>query len=109
MLDWFPWPHLSDNLLTFFRSATGVLTFWSLALTLPHARRFFLREKYGGYGESSHYVESIQNPVALPLVWTTWMCSCLCLVFGVGGMIPVLINLACAYYFHIQMRWRGVV
>ncbi len=109
MLDWFPWPHLSDSLLTLFRSATGVLTFWSLALTLPHARRFFQSERYGGYGESSPYVDCIQNPVVLPLVWAAWMCSCLCLVFGVGGMIPVLFNLACAHYFHIQMRWRGVV
>ena len=40
----------------------------TLAGTLPHARRYFLSERWGGYGQRAFIVDAVQNPLALRLL-----------------------------------------
>jgi hypothetical protein len=100
---------ISPSLLAAIRVAYGVLMMATLASAVPHARRYFLSERWGGYGERGWRVEILQNPVAMPLVIAIWFLANLGLVAGVDVVPCAAVNLALCHYFFIQMRWRGVL
>lgn len=102
-------PELSDSALTFIRSAYGLLMIGTLLQALPHARRFFLSERWGGYGQRSAGVDAVQNPVALPIVLAVWFASVLALIVGWAVVPAAFVNALLCRYFFIHMRWRGVL
>jgi hypothetical protein len=109
MLDGSVFPHLSPFTLSFIRTTYGLLIIATLVQALPHARRFFVSERWGGYAERSPVVDWVQNPVALPVVLTVWLGSAFALTFGWWVVPAALINALLCRYFFIQMRWRGVL
>lgn len=102
-------PQLSFVTQNFFRTAYGILLFVHLVLLLPHARRFFLSERWKGYAKSSWDVDVIQNPVAQPIVMSVWFGCAIALVFGRWTVPAALINLLLCRYFFVHMRWKGVL
>jgi len=95
--------------LDIIRVAYGVLLLATLGSTLPHARRYFLGERWGGYGERGWRVELVQNPVVMPLVLALWFGAAAGLIAGWHPVLCAAINLACCHYFFIAMRWRSVL
>lgn len=106
--DWLN-PELTPTTLAFIRTAYGVLLLWHLIVTLPHGRRFFLSERWGGYGRSSRLVDLFQNPYAYPLVMILWLFSAGCLATGRWTLFASALNLAICRYYHLRMRWRGIL
>lgn len=102
-------PNLSGSAHAFIRMAYGLLLLGTLLITLPHGRRFFVTERWGGYARSSLWTDAIQNPVALPLVMGAWVVSALLITLGVWTVWAAALNLLFCRYFFIQMRWKGVL
>ena len=78
----FLFPSLGGPVLDVIRIAYGVLLLATIAGTLPHARRYFLSDRWGGYAQSSAFVDSLQNPVVLPVLVLAWLGSGIALVVG---------------------------
>ena len=91
------------------RAGCALLMIATLVRAVPHARRFFLGERWGGYGERGWRVELVQNPVVMPALLTTWIGANAALAAGWQTVLAAIVNLACCYYFFIAMRWRGVL
>lgn len=102
-------PTLNPGLQAFIRAAYGVLQLLTLASVLPHARRYFVSDRWGGYAQSSPAVDAVQNPVMSTVVLAIWFASAACLVVGRAVVPAAGINLALCYYFFIWMRWHGVL
>ncbi len=109
MLHAFYYPEPSIPTLAFFRLAYGLLLLGTLLLSLPHGRRFFLSERWGGYGKSSWAVDAVQNPLTYPLVMALWLASGLCIGAGWWSPWTALVNLLFCRYFFLHMRWQGVL
>ena len=60
------YPSISPAVIDFIRAAYGLLLTATLVALLPHARRYFLSERWGGYAESGRSTDWVQNPVVLP-------------------------------------------
>jgi hypothetical protein len=86
----------------------AVLLLAFLAMALPHARRFFLSERWGGYAQSAPDVDAIQNPVVTGLVMVSWVASAVCLALGWWVVAASFVNLLFCRYFFVHMRWKGV-
>lgn len=99
---------LSPEIYSLFRTLYGVLLFGTLVSIQPHAGRFFLSEKWGGYAKSSPDVDTVQNPAALPFVLLIWFSSAVLLIANQWTLVAAAINLALCRYFFIAMRWKGV-
>ena len=110
-LDSAPWtaPSIGPSVADALRIGCGVLMLAMLIRLVPDARRYFLSERWGGYGERGWRVDLIQNPVVMPALLIAWMGACIALTAGRYPTIAAAINLACCYYFFIAMRWRGVL
>jgi uncharacterized membrane protein YphA (DoxX/SURF4 family) len=101
-------PELSLHAQAFIRTAYGLLLCGSLMLALPHWRRFFLSERWGGYAQSLREVELVQNPVTAPLVLVAWWACGILIAAGVWSPWPAVLNLLFCRYFFITMRWKGL-
>ena len=58
----FLYPQLNVTTQIFIRISYGTLLFGTLLIALPHARRFFISEKWRGYTQSKALTNMIQNP-----------------------------------------------
>jgi hypothetical protein len=105
--DWLP--ELTLTTQAFIRVAYGILLCGTLLRALPHARRFFMGDRWGGYAKSSGSVNWLQNPWTMPLVMSVWLTSAILLILGVQPVAAALVNLVFCHYFFIWMRWRGVL
>ena len=101
-------PEMTPPTQAFLRVAYGVLLLGHLVRALPHARRFFQSERWGGYSQSSPLVDLVQNPWVFPAVMATWLASAVLLIAGVQTVAAALFNLVLCHHFFIWMRWRGV-
>lgn len=104
----FLFPELSLHAQAFIRTAYGVLLCGTLLLALPHWRRFFLSERWGGYAQSLREVELVHNPVIAPLVLAVWWACGVLIAAGVWSPWPAVLNLLLCRYFFIAMRWKGL-
>lgn len=102
-------PELSLHAQVFIRTAYGVLLCGTLMLALPHWRRFFLSERWGGYAQSLPEVELVHNPVTAPLVLVVWWICGVLIAAGVWSPWPAVLNLLLCWYFFIGMRWKCLV
>lgn len=82
-------PHLSPQMQAAVRIACAALPIGTVAHALPHAHRFFLSGRWGGYGESNCFVDAIQNRIVTPmltllnpLVWST------AIAIGLLALVP---------------------
>ena len=103
------YPSVGPAVLHVIRTSYGLLLLATLLSVVPHARRYFLSERWGGYGQRGLAVDSLQNPVVLPLLLVTWFAAAGALVIGWHVVLAGLVNALLCRYFFIQMRWRGVL
>ena len=104
----FPEP-LSASTQAFIRVAYGVLMLGTLLWSLPHWRRFFVSERWGGYAESSREIDFIQNPFGTLIVALLWFSALVLLTLGYWTTLAALVNLILCYYFFVRMRWKGIL
>jgi hypothetical protein len=83
--------------------------FGTLLWALPHWRRFFMSERWGGYAESSRDVDFIQNPLVTRLVAVLWLSCAALITLGYWTVFAALGNLILCYYFFVRMRWKGIL
>ncbi len=102
-------PELSLSVQAFMRVAYGILLCGMLILALPSWRRFFLSERWGGYGQLLREVEIVQNPIVLPVVLVAWFVCGLLIARGLWSPWPACINLLICRYFFVSMRWKGLL
>ena len=99
---------MSPELQAFVRSAYGLLMLLTLFAALPHWRRYFLSERWGGYTEQGTIADAVQNPIVMPIVLALWLVAATALVRGRVVLPAAAINLACCYYFFNRLRWKSV-
>lgn len=104
----FPTP-LTNSTLVFIRLAYGVLLLGTLVWALPHWRRFFMSERWGGYAKSSRDIDFIQNPIVSPIVAVLWLACATLIALGRWTIWAALLNLIFCRYFFVRMRWKGVL
>ena len=80
-----------------------------LLLALPHWRRYFLSERWGGYGQSDPSVDLLQSPIGSTTVAATWFCCAVLISSGTFTVAAAAINLLLCRYFFVQMRWKGLL
>ena len=102
-------PALSPAVIHFIRAAYGALLLATLASVLPHARRYFLSERWGGYAQRGPWVDPVQNPIVMPALFAMWIVAAFALVAGRLVVAAALVNFLLCRYFFIQMRWHGVL
>jgi hypothetical protein len=103
------YPSISPAVIDFIRSAYGLLLTATLVAILPHARRYFLSERWGGYAESGRSTDWVQNPVVLPAIMAAWLAASIALWLNERVVLAAFINALFCRYFFIQMRWRSVL
>lgn len=104
---WFA-PSLSPELQALVRSSYAVLMLLTLGAALPHARRYFFAERWGGYTESGRVADAIQNPPVAVALLTLWFGAAAALLAGRLVLPAAAINLLCCYYFFNRLRWTSV-
>jgi len=102
-------PDLSAGAQAFIRTAYGLLLLGTLLIALPHGRRFFATERWGGYAVSTPQTDRVQNPTVYPILMAAWLTLSILLSVGVWSVGVALGNLLLCRYFFIQMRWKGVL
>src|SRR4051812_1945687 len=102
-------PSLDYSVIAAFRVVYGVLLLLTLLVTVTQARRFFVSDRWRGYGQAQLSVDWIQNPSVMPLVYAVWVAAGGLLVAGRFVVPAALINLLLCRYFFIQMRWNGTL
>lgn len=100
-------PVVSPEMLVAIRFLYGLLMLATLVMVSPQAKRFFISEKWGGFGQSGPDVNFIQNPAVMTLVYLLWMTACAGLITGIAAPFAALFNLICCRYFFVSMRWKG--
>jgi hypothetical protein len=100
---------MGPSAFQFLRAGYGVLLLGTLLMALPQSRRFFVSERWGGYGRSAPLVDAIQNPALVPWIIVLWLGCALGIIFDFYGVACAFINLLLCRYFFISMRWRGVL
>ncbi len=103
------YPLLAPAVADLIRTAYGVLLLAMLIAALPQARRYFLSERWGGYGQRGIAVEFIHNPLMLPILLIVWIGAAAALVLGRLVVPAALVNALLCHYYFVQMRWRGVL
>ena len=101
-------PSLSLEVQALVRAGYGVLMLLTLGAALPHARRYFFGERWGGYTESSRLANVVQNPVTAVMLVAIWIGAAAALVVGRWVLPAAAVNLLCCYYFFNRLRWRSV-
>lgn len=102
-------PTLSPDVQVWIRVAYGVLQALTLIAALPHARRYFLSERWGGYAQSRLSIDAVQNPVVGAAVLVMWLSAAVSLAAGRAVLMAAAVNVVLCYYFFIRMRWSGVL
>src|SRR5471032_3355875 len=92
-------PTLSLELQAFVRIVYGALLLLTLGASLPHARRYFQSERWGGYAQSTPAIDAVQNPWAGAALMAVWFAAAAGLVIGRVVFIASAVNLVLCYYF----------
>lgn len=102
-------PDLSAQAQMFIRTAYALMLLATLVWALPHGRRFFLSERFGGYAESNRWRDIVHSAAAYPFVIAVWIgCAALLLIDRATVPAAIVNVILCRHYF-IRMRWKGVL
>jgi len=99
---------VSPDAIHLFFITAGSLQFLFLLQLLPHARRLFLSERYGGYGDDRRLTRVLQSPLALVIGCTVWSLGCLGLIAGRHTLASAVALVTIAQYIFIRQRWRSI-
>lgn len=102
-------PTLSLAAQVSFRTAYGLLLLGTLLSVLPHARRYFLGERWGGYAQSLREVDLLHRPDRMPWILAIWLFCSVLLIMGWWVVPAALLNFALCRYYFIHMRWKGLL
>ena len=108
-VDAFLHPQLSLEVKALVRALYGFLLLMTLIGAGQHARRFFVSERWGGYGQSCPAVDCLQNRWLFPVVFCLWFGTAVCLIVGFRTLWAAAINALLCHYYFVQMRWKGVL
>jgi hypothetical protein len=103
------WPELTVGVQAFIRAAYGIFLIGTLVLALRHGRRYFVSERWGGYGQSSPGVDAIQNPWVYPAVMAVWAGAAVLITIGKWTVWAALVNWALCHHYFIRLRWNGLL
>ncbi|HEV8348441.1 MAG TPA: hypothetical protein VGQ16_17815 [Vicinamibacterales bacterium] len=103
------YPTLDPAMQSFIRVAYGILQLLTLLSAVPHARRYFLTDRWGGYAQSSRWTDAVQNPIVSPVLLAVWIGTAIALIAGWWVVPAAAVNLLLCHYFFIRMRWRAVL
>ena len=103
------WPELATGVQAVIRTAYGVFLLATLLLAIRHGRRYFISERWGGYGQSTPRVDVLQNPVGYPIVVAIWGTCAVLLVLGKWSVWAALLNWALCHHYFIRLRWNGLL
>lgn len=101
-------PTLGPELQALVRSAYAVLMLLTLAAALPHARRYFFGERWGGFTERGQLSNAVQNPAVASFIVAGWIAANVALLIDRFVMPAAAFNLLCCYYFFNRLRWTSV-
>ena len=101
-------PALGPGLQAIIRGAYGTLMLLTLVAALPHARRYFFSERWGGYTKSGRLSDIVQRPSIAAVVLAAWVAAAAGLALGVAVLPAASVNLLCCYYFFNRLRWTSV-
>ncbi|MBI3125998.1 MAG: hypothetical protein HYZ11_00150 [Candidatus Tectomicrobia bacterium] len=107
--DSFFFPALSIPTQTFFRAGYGIFLLGTLLSVLPHARRYFLGERWGGYAYSDWTVNLLHHPKRMPWILGGWLICAVLLIIGRWILLAALLNFALCRYYFIHMRWKSLL
>lgn len=99
---------LGPEVWTVIRFSYGLLLLGTVLYTLPHWRRFYLSERWGGYAQSTRVTDAIQNPTVVPWLMTLWITCAALIAVGKWTLAATAINLLLCRYFFVQMRWQSL-
>ncbi len=102
-------PSISQAELDFLRCVYGLLLLGTLLASISQGKRFFLSERWGGYGESCALVDVLHNPVLYPACMTLWLVCSICLVMGWFSPWAALVNLLICRYYCLRIRWKTLL
>ena len=102
-------PSISQAALDFLRCAYGLLLLGTLLATISQGKRFFLSERWGGYGESCALIDVLHNPILYPVCMTLWFACSVCLVTGWFSPWAALVNLLICRYYCLRIRWKTLL
>ena len=102
-------PALSAQAQMFVRTAYGLLLLATLVWALPHGRRFFLSERFGGYAEVDRWRDVVHSAAAYPFLIATWIGCAVLIVIDRFTVPAALVNVVLCRHYFIRMRWKGVL
>ncbi len=102
-------PSLSPAVEAVVRTAYGALLLLTLVSSLPHARRYYLSERWGGYVQPGPWRNVVHGPAAIAVILAAWLLAAGALTLGWHVVIAAALNLALCWYFFIRMRWQSVL
>jgi hypothetical protein len=100
---------LSAEAQAFLRTGYGLLLVGTLAHALPHASRFFLTERWGGYTESRPRTDLLLNARLMPFLLAAWAAAAIALVVGTAVVAAAAFALLVSRYLFVSLRWSGVL
>lgn len=101
-------PTFSPELQALVRSAYAALMLLTLLAALPHARRYFFGERWGGFTESGTLSDALQNPPVASLLVAAWMAANVAMLSNHFVVQAAALNLLCCYYFFNRLRWTSL-
>jgi len=102
-------PDLSPALQGSLRTGYGLLLLGTLLMTWPHARRFFVSERFGGYAQANPVWDRIHHPVTTQAVMVLWVACALLIATGHWTIWAAFVNLILCRHFFIGMRWKSLL
>lgn len=102
-------PNITSDTLTLLSKGYSVLMMGTLFLSLPNWKKFFLGEKWGGYGDTRLSVSLFQNRFVFPLLGVIWFLSAALLFQKDWTILAGVVNAGFCYYFFVYMRWKGLL
>ena len=101
-------PTLSVETQALMRILYGALMLLMLVAALPHWRRYFVTERWGGYTQSSGFRDVVQHPASIAVWVGVWLIAIAGLIAGRAVLAAAAINLVSCYYFFNRLRWASV-
>ena len=102
------YPELSTGMQALVRTSYGAFLLLTLIAALPHWRRYFCAEPWGGYTQRGSLSSVIQRPFIVFVWLALWCASAVALIAGRFVVPAAAFNLLTCYYFFNRLRWTSL-